>query len=218
MEKKEEFVKEILNWHQKNKRKFNWRRARDPYKIIVAEIMLQKTDAKKVSEVYDRFIAKYPNVQALSEAPLDELRRKIILLGIHSRAERLKNLAVEVIKNYGGEIPPDKKKLLELPGVGNYVANAVLCFAFNKDVPLIDANIIRVLDRVFSIKSSRPRPRTDKSLWCAAEEIIPKGAARRFNLALLDFAATVCTAKNPKHEECPVRSLCDYYKAIVRTS
>lgn len=218
MEKKEEFAKKILKWHQKNKRDFNWRRTGDPYKIIVAEIMLQKTDAKKVNEVYDGFIAKYPNVQVLSEASLDELRREIILLGIHSRADRLKNLATEIIKDYGGEIPTGEEKLLKLPGVGNYIANAVLCFAFNKDVPLIDANIIRILERVFSIKSSKPRPRTDKSLWHAAKKIIPKGTAKAFNLSLLDFAAAICTAKNPRHEECPVKSLCDYYKAIVRVS
>lgn len=211
---KKEFVKNLMSWHAENKRTFSWRQTKKAFHILIAEIMLQKTDAKKVSEIYDRFLAKYPNVQALSEAPLDELRREILLLGIHRRADRLRKLAIEVIKIHGGDIPSDKKKLLELPGVGNYIANAVLCFAFNKDVPLIDANIIRVLRRVFSIESSKPRPRTDKSLWDAAAKLIPKGAAPEFNLALLDFAAAVCTLKNPKHEECPVKNICDYYKAI----
>jgi A/G-specific adenine glycosylase len=212
--KKKEFVKNLLAWHAENKRTFSWRQTKNPFHILIAEIMLQKTDAKKVSEIYDRFLAKYPNVQALSEASLDELRREILYLGIHSRAERLRKLAIEVIKIHGGDIPSDRKKLLSLPGVGNYIANAVLCFAFNKDVPLIDANIIRILRRVFSIESSNPRPREDQSLWDASAKLVPKGAAREFNLALLDFAAAVCTVKNPKHEECPVKNICDYFRAI----
>lgn len=208
------FSKRLIAWHKKNKRNFAWRKTRNPYKVIVAEIMLQKTDAKKVSEVYGKFIADYPTIEALSEAPLRSLRKKISPLGIHQRANRLKKLATEIVKKYGGKVPSEKKELLKLPGVGNYVANAVLCFAFGRDVPLVDANIIRVLERVFSIKSSRPRPRTDKNLWTAMEEMIPKSMAREFNLALLDFAAKVCTAKEPKHKECPVKSLCDYYKTI----
>src|SRR3972149_2210324 len=105
--KKKEFVKNLLAWHAENKRTFSWRRTKNPFHILIAEIMLQKTDAKKVSEIYDRFLAKYPNAKALSEASVDELRREILLLGIYSRAERLRKLAIEVIKIHGGDIPSD---------------------------------------------------------------------------------------------------------------
>jgi len=211
MGNKEAFVEKILDWHKRNERDFVWRKTRDPYKVLVAEIMLQKTDAKKVSEIYDGFIEKYPNPYILANAPLSELRKDIMLLGIHKRAERLKNLAGDVIKNHGGDIPPKKEDLLELPGVGEYISNAVLCFAFGKDAPLLDANVIRVLERAFSIKSPKQRPRTDKNLWAAAERLIPKGKAREYNFALLDFAANVCTARNPKHENCIVRDVCNFY-------
>lgn len=214
MRKKEDFVKDILRWYKRNKRDFNWRKTRDPYKILVAEIMLQKTDAKKVSEIYDGFIAKYPNIEALSKASVEELRKEIMLLGIHSRAERLKNLAIKIITKHDGLIPSNKKKLMELPGVGSYIANAVLCFAFDRDVPLIDANIIRVLNRVFSITSSKSRPRNDMKMWDTVEKLVPKGRGREFNFGLLDFAAKVCTVKNPKHEVCPIKNICDHYKTL----
>ena len=214
MEHKKEFIKKIFVWHKRNKRNFSWRKTKDPYKIIVAEIMLQKTDAKKVSDVYDAFITKYPNVNVLANAQLSELLNDIKLLGIHKRAERLRNLAVEIVQKYEGKIPHEKENLLALPGVGDYIANAVLCFGFGKDAPLIDANIIRILERVFSIRSPKPRPRTDKNLWETAEKMIPHGKAREYNLALLDFAANVCTAKNPKHADCPIRTVCNMYKEV----
>lgn len=215
MTKEEDFINNIFKWYNNNKRDFEWRKTRDPYKILIAEIMLQKTDAKKVSQIYDRFIIKYSNVTLLSKASVEELEKEIFLLGIHSRAERLKNLAQEIIKKYNGQIPLERKKLIELPGVGNYIANAVLCFALNKDVPLIDANILRILKRVFSIKSSKSRPRNDEKMWKAVDKIIPCGRGREFNFAILDFAAKVCTAKNPKHEVCPVKDYCDYYRTLI---
>lgn len=210
--KKEEFVLNLLAWHVENKRIFSWRQTENPFHILVAEIMLQKTDVKKVSEVYDKFIEKYPTPEYLASADLAELRKELALLGIHQRAERLKKTAEKIIRDYGGEVPSEKEELLTLSGVGEYIANAVLCFAFGKDVPIVDTNVIRLLERVFGIKSSKVRPRTDRKIWEFAAQLVPKGKCREYNQALLDFAASVCKSKNPLSSVCPENKICSFAK------
>ena len=116
------------------------------------------------------------------------------------------------MEKYAGKIPKTRNALISLPGIGDYIANAVLCLAYNEDLALLDTNVVRVLQRVFGITSSKARARTDKVLWKAYKEMIPKGKARDFNLAVLDFAATVCTARNPKHKICPVNDVCQFIK------
>jgi A/G-specific adenine glycosylase len=118
------------------------------------------------------------------------------------------NLAQIVATEHRGEIPHLKEELLELPGIGDYIANAVLCFAYGESVPLLDTNIIRILERVFGIRSSKVRARTDKELWKAVERIIPPGKAKEFNLAMLDLAALICTSRNPKCSICPTADIC----------
>jgi A/G-specific adenine glycosylase len=213
--KKQIFAEELLNWHQSNKRNFAWRVAQDPYEILVAEIMLQKTDASKVEKVYSNFIKKYPDPYTLANSDVLDIRKDINLLGIHQRAERLKKMAETLIDKFNGKVPDTKPELMELFGVGEYISNAVLCFAYEKDVPLLDTNIIRVLERIFSIKSEKIRPRTDKKLWQIMESIIPSGKAKEFNVALLDFSAKICTAKNPKHIQCPLGHICNYYTNLI---
>jgi len=206
--KKDEFAKRLLEWHAKNKRDFSWRRTKDPFHILIAEIMLRKTDAKKVCKIYDEFIRRYPTPKALAKADAKKLKKQIHLLGIHRRAELLKSLAQDLMKEHSGIVPRNKAKLLDLPGVGEYIANAVLCFAFDYDAPLLDANIIRILNRVFALKSPKARQRTDKMMWDAAEKLIPSGQAKEFNWAILDFAALICTVQKPKCSACPIEKLC----------
>ncbi len=213
-DKKKEFVINLLAWHAENKRTFSWRQTKNPFHILISEIMLQKTDVKKVSEVYDKFIEKYPTPEALAVAELAELRKELALLGIHQRAERLKKTAEKIINEYGGEVPSEKDELLKLPGVGEYISNAVLCFAFGKDVPIVDTNVIRLFERVFGVKSSKSRPRTDRKIWKFAAQLIPKGKCREYNQALLDFAASLCTSKNPLSDICPENKICSYAKEI----
>ena len=115
-------------------------------------------------------------------------------------------------------MPKEKDKLLTLRGVGDYIANAVLCFAFNKDVPIVDANVIRVIERFFSLKSKKVRPRTDKLIWQFAEKLVPKGNAKEYNRAILDFAALVCSAKKPNCLNCPISKKCDYFVTSSATA
>lgn len=131
------------------------------------------------------------------------------------RAQLIKNFAQAAMEQ-GGKIPSEKEKLLELPGVGLYSANAVRCFAFGSDEPLVDTNMIRVLKRVFSIRSSKKREREDESMWKLAHSLIPKGRAKELNLSILDFADSICRFRDPKCSICPLSSICDYYKNTVK--
>jgi A/G-specific adenine glycosylase len=129
----------------------------------------------------------------------------------NTRARLLKAVAESIVAS-GEEIPLDKKRLVQLPGVGEYVANAVLCFSMGADVPLVDTNAIRVVQRVFSFKSRKARPREDKAIWDFVSSLIPAKKGRLFNMALLDFGRLVCTNRNPQCPTCEVNSICDYYR------
>lgn len=205
------FQNNIIIWWKNNRRIFPWRETRDPYKILCSEILLQQTNAEKVVPVYNKIISDYPETADLSEAETAELEEIIKPLGLLKRAGRLRKIAAEITQKYDGIIPADKKALLNLPGVGNYTANAVMCFAFEKQVGVLDTNTIRILARVFDIKSDKARPRNDKNLQNELNKVIPKNKSKIFNYALLDFAALICTAENPNCRKCTISRICFYY-------
>ncbi|HDD44289.1 MAG TPA: A/G-specific adenine glycosylase [Candidatus Desulfofervidus auxilii] len=211
-EKKNQFVKLLLNWWTSNKREFPWRSTKDPYSILIAEMLLRKTTAKQVEKIYTQFLTKYPDPNSLADADKNELEELLKPLGMeYKRAELLKKFGLYIKENYDGKIPLELKKLLKLPGIGMYAANAVLSFVCSKDVPLLDTNFIRVINRVFGIKSQKSRARDDKKIWEFAQTLIPSNNSKNFNLAVLDFAALICKAKKPKCSECPVKNICFYY-------
>lgn len=212
MDKPRFFAQQLLKWFSKNRRSFPWRETSDPYKVLVAEILLRKTDAGKVSRIYERFVRRYPSFEALINADQRELEDFLRPLGLYRcRAKELMDLARIVMAKHRGKVPHSRWELLELPGVGGYIANAVLCFAFGKTVPLVDTNIIRVVARVFSFKPKRKRARDDPEIWRETGKIVPNGKAREFNLAMLDLAAASCLPRKPVCGICPVTLLCDYY-------
>jgi A/G-specific adenine glycosylase len=206
------FVKELLKWYETNKREFPWRNENlTPFQILLAELMLQKTNATQVEKIYLDFIEKYPNPLSISGLEESSLSNLLKPLGLYNRRARdLKKLA-EIIINDNNTIPKNKKELLELPGVGDYIANALLCFAFNNKVPIIDANVGRVMKRVYSfpVKSA---PSRDKKLTERMKEIIPEKDFKSFNYAILDFAALTCLPRNPRCDECPLNEFCDYFQ------
>jgi A/G-specific adenine glycosylase len=209
------FAENLISWHRTNKASFPWREEKDPYKILVSELLLRKTTRKQVKEIFPRFFQKYPDLSVLANAPLAEIDKTIRPLGMeHKRAQLLKELAECIVSERGGAVPTTEKDLLALPGVGRYAANAVLCFAGCKDVPLVDTNAIRVIQRVFSFKAKKERARTDPEVWEFVLSLIPPGKGRVFNLALLDFAAAVCIPRNPKCSTCPNDATCDYYSKL----
>ena len=211
-EKKTEFVKLLLNWWEKNKRSFPWRNTNDPYSVLIAEMLLRKTTAKQVEKIYCKFLSLYPNIDSLKNADENNLKELLKPLGIeHNRAKLLKKFSLYVKEKHNGKIPLELKKLLEIPGVGKYAANAVLSFICSKNAPLLDTNFIRVIYRVFGIKSQKTRARDDKKLWEFAETLIPSGNSKNFNLAVLDFGALVCKAKKPNCQECLIKNICYYF-------
>lgn len=208
------FVKRILEWYKNNNRDYLfWRRTNNPYYVLVAEMMLQKTTVKQVQNVVEKFLDRFPTPKDLANASIEEIRKLITPLGMeHKRAVRYKKWAEIVVEKYGGQVPNSENELISLPGVGQYMANSVLCLAFGKQAPLVDTNIVRILKRFFNIKSNKARARTDEKFWEFVRRITPLGKSRDMNLALLDHGALVCTAKNPKCPICPVNEMCIAYK------
>lgn len=212
--KKDFFNGALLKWYEQNHRDFPWRGGSDPYAILISEILLQKTRAENVVTVFNKFIVKYPNANKLSNASFTDIKNEIKTLGLHTqRASKMQNLARILVEKYNGIIPNNRKELLELPGIGTYIANAVLCFAFNCDVPLLDTNIGRIIERVFSVKVTGEE-RKKIRVWNLIAEFLPEGKSREYNYSLIDFGAKVCTARNPKHNLCPLIEICDYYSKM----
>lgn len=211
MEIKKTLTELLLEWFRENGRSYVWRRKEDPYEILVAEIMLQRTRANQVEPVYLDFIRKFPNAQELNRATEEKIGEYFGRLGLLWRAKLIKRLARELVSRFGGKIPKSRDLLLSLPAVGEYMADAVLCFAYGKDVAVVDANVCRVIERVFGIVA-KGEARRDRRFRSLAQEMVPSGRANEFNWAMIDFAALVCTPRNPKHDVCPINKFCDYYQ------
>jgi len=145
------FQNRLLHWAKDNLRDFPWRSTNDPYKICIAEILLHQTFARKVVPAYEVFIKSYPDVKKLHNARIRSIEKIIYPLGFLYRAKKLKDFAKTVVNEYGGRVPHYKEELLALPGVGEYTSSAVLCFAYDEQIPIIDANVIRVYSRLFEI-------------------------------------------------------------------
>jgi A/G-specific adenine glycosylase len=205
------FVAKLLAWHQKNALRFPWRETKDTYKILLAEVLLRKTTRDQVSKIFPELIKKYPRLELLASADVAELEKIIEPLGMQKkRSILLIKLARYILNKHNGKVPEDINELRKIPGIGLYTANAILCLAYNRRLPLVDTNVLRVVERVFQIKSRKARARTDPKMWSFVWSLIPKGKAREFNLAMLDFANLICTHKSPKCPTCPIKNICRY--------
>lgn len=203
------FRRRLLAWYGRHGRDLPWRRTRDPYRILVSEIMLQQTQVERVIPKYHQFLERYPTIQALAGARVDAVRRLWYPLGYNVRPLRLHTIAREAVARYGGRLPENADGLRALPGVGRYTAGAMLSFAYGQDAAVLDTNVRRVLTRVFL--GPRRRVRGDGSFWDLAGRLVPRGRGYDFNQALMDFGATVCTPRKPKCGLCPLRRLCVSY-------
>lgn len=198
---------DLLRWFDAEGRDLPWRRRRDPYAVLVAELLLQRTRADLVPPVYEAFLAAFPDPAALAEATPERVLDVIRPLGLPARAARLPVLGRELVERHGGRVPRDPASLRALTGVGPYVANAVAAVAYGRRVPLLDPNVIRVLDRVFDRRSARSRPRADRELWAFVAWLLPRRRAADFGLALVDLGALVCRPR-PRCDACPLRGRC----------
>lgn len=216
--KLEAFTSILSEWWEPEQFDYPWRRTTDPYRILISEFMLRKTTRKQVMNLYKDFFMKYPHIEALSEANVKDLETMIKPLGMyHIRTIALKKLANIIVKEYSGMIPKQSSILQKLPMVGRYIANAVLCLAYGKRTPLLDTNMGRLLTRIFSLKPQRKRFHEDLEMWKVAELILPKQNVRNFNLAILDFAYSICLSKKPRCSTCPFLSICDYGNAFSKS-
>jgi len=208
------FRRKLLEWWLTIKKEdFPWRSTRDPYKILVAEIMLRKTDVNKVRAVYSAFIERFPDFSSLARAKEEEIIEFLKPLGIYRRrARQLKKIAEIVCSEYGGSLPRDLAAIMKLPGVGRYIANAVACFSWNERVPIVDVNVIRVLSRVFGLKVRKSAPHKDPKMWDFAKILLPPCNIREYNLALIDLGRTLCLAANPRCSECPLKDICNFVR------
>ena len=202
------FQKRLLSWYATFQRDLPWRKTSDPYKILVSEIMLQQTQVERVIPKYEEFLQKYPTLEALADAPVEDVKQTWYPLGYNIRPLRLHGIAREAVEKYGGKIPDDADALQSLKGVGRYTAGAVLSFAFGREAPILDTNVRRVLHRVFVGRGDAKAYRAQKDLWELSEALIPRGKAYDFNQALMDFGATMCTARKPLCLLCPMNDMC----------
>ncbi|MBU5355909.1 A/G-specific adenine glycosylase [Paenibacillus barcinonensis] len=207
-EQKRHFSVNLLDWYMINRRDLPWRRHNNPYFTWVSEIMLQQTRVDTVIPYFNRFITNFPTVQALAEAPEEEVLKNWEGLGYYSRARNLQAAAQQVMELHGGEMPQDKQSVFALKGVGPYTAGAILSIAFNQPQPAVDGNVMRVLSRYFLIDEDIMKGSTRVLMEELATELIPEGQARDFNQALMELGALVCTPKAPHCLTCPVMEQC----------
>jgi A/G-specific adenine glycosylase len=198
----------VMAWYGQYGRELPWRGTCDPYVIIVSEIMLHQTTVNTVIPVFTQFMQKFPTVFDLARAPLEEVKQITDPLGYKVRGRWLKDIAEVIVTQCQGQWPDTLEGWMALPGVGRYTAGAVLSFAFAQDAAILDTNVRRVLGRYFGIAYRDTRAEVLHRLWALAEAVVPKGEAFRFNQALMDFGAMVCTARRPACTICPVVDQC----------
>ncbi len=200
----------LLDWGQGHFQAFPWRQTDNPYHILLAEVFLHRTQARQAETVYRRIIRQYPMPADLLSANQSEVRATLYVLGLHWRIDSLLEMVWHIQQCYGGEIPRERAALLALPGVSDYIAAAVRCFAWNEPEVLLDTNTVRVTARLlgWEIKdSSRRSPRFRQAL----EALLDHENPRAFNYALLDLAHVICLKKQlPRCEECPLNPWCAF--------
>jgi len=198
----------LLRWYDTHQRDLPWRQSKDPYRILVSEIMLQQTQVQTVIPYYQRWLKPFPSFAALAKAPLNPVLKQWEGLGYYSRARNLHKLAQTVMAQYRGQLPATFDELKALPGIGRYTAGAVLSIAFGQDYSVVDGNVMRVLARYFGIREDITLAATQKHVWGLAERLVPHGKAGDYNQALMELGATICTSRSPLCPKCPVRQSC----------
>ena len=206
------FQRRLLAWYAEHGRDLPWRRTRQPYRVLVSEIMLQQTQVDRVVPKYREFLRHYPTIERLAAAPVDAVRRLWYPLGYNIRPVRLHAIARETVARYGGRLPDREEALRALPGVGRYTAGAVLSFAYGRDTAVLDTNVRRVLGRVFMGPRRLARVRGQRAFWDLAAALVPRGRGYDFNQAIMDFGATWCTPRKPRCGPCPMKRFCASYE------
>ncbi len=207
------FRNTLLEWFRKKGRKYPWRNEKDPYRILVAEMMLQRTKVAQVLPVYGEFIRKFPNLNSLADAKIDDIAVFVRKLGLFWRSKMMKETARNILIEHKGTIPSERKALLKIPGIGDYIADAMISFAFNGKRTVIDSNVIRLATRFFGIESKGEMRRNRNFIdFCQSisADLKPE-ESRNLNWALIDHSAAVCKPV-PLCDQCPLSKSCQYFK------
>ena len=210
------FGTRLRAWYRRNARDLPWRRTRDPYHVLVSELMLQQTQVARVVDFYATFLARFPTLESIARAREAHVVAEWAGLGYYARARNLHKLARQVTRDgsatWGSEsvLPTEPDALRALPGIGAYTAGAVASFAFERRAPLVDTNVARVLTRVFAPRLHPKRGRDQKKIWAIAKALLPRTGKSTWthNQALMELGALVCTARVKRCGKCPVRAGC----------
>jgi A/G-specific adenine glycosylase len=205
------FGRKLRAWYRANSRDLPWRRTRDPYRVLVSELMLQQTQVSRVVPKYGEFLERFPTLESVAAATPKRVMEAWRGLGYYARARNLHTLARSVTR--AGEpaaLPADPTELRALPGIGPYTAGAVASFAYERRAALVDTNVARVLRRVFAPGIDPRSGVGKKTLWAIATALLPRTGRATYvqNQALMELGALVCTARAPRCDGCPVRTLC----------
>ncbi len=200
--------KALLAWFTANQRDLPWRRTYTPYQVWISEIMLQQTQMDRVTLFFNRWMEEFPDLESLSQASEHSVLKCWEGLGYYSRARNILKSAQILVAEYQREIPASRTLLRNLPGIGPYTAGAIASIAYNRDVPVVDANIERIFARLLNIDLTPGSPEAKRLYWAKAEELLPPGQARNFNQALMELGALVCRPKNPDCPACPLSPHC----------
>ncbi len=205
------FQARLLAWFRAHQRDLPWRRSRNPYRIWVAEVMLQQTRIAAVMPYYQRFLARFPTVQSLARAAEPEVLKLWSGLGYYSRARNLHRAAKIIVTQRNGEFPRDLDVALELPGIGTYTAAAVLSIAYDVPLAVLDGNVARVLARIKAIRGDLRAPKNWRALTAASQDLLASQAPGDWNQSLMELGEVICTPQSPRCKECPVARHCQAY-------
>lgn len=198
-------------WYGHSARVLPWRETQDPYRIWISEIMLQQTTVAAVVPYYERFFRSFPTLEALANAPEDDVLKLWEGLGYYSRARNIWKAAKHIWTTHGGEFPKSVSELQELPGIGRYTAGAIVSFAYDEPAPILEANTQRVYSRLIGLLEDPTTAKGQRILWQFAADILPRKNPGQMNQALMELGATICTPKNPACHECPVSRECQAF-------
>src|SRR5690606_34704110 len=204
-----QFQRAVLGWYDQHGRKdLPWQQQITPYRVWVSEIMLQQTQVSTVIPYFERFMHRFPDVQALARAPVDDVLHHWTGLGYYARARNLHKAAQKVAQEFAGEFPADIDALTSLPGVGRSTAGAIASLAMNLRAPILDGNVKRVLARFYAIDGYPGERAVEQQLWHHAENLTPHTRLREYTQVMMDLGATLCTRSKPRCDDCPLQKSC----------
>jgi A/G-specific adenine glycosylase len=199
----------VIRWRRRFGRQgLPWQDIRDPYRVWLSEIMLQQTQVATVRDYYARFLHRFPHLDSLADAPLDEVLALWSGLGYYSRARNLHRCAQVVQRDHGGVFPGTSQALAQLPGIGRSTAAAIAAFCFGERVTILDGNVKRVLGRALGFAGDLSLAAQERALWQRAQDLVPERGVEQYTQGLMDLGATLCTVRNPACERCPLAALC----------